>query len=276
MTRCRPLLGTFVEISANEDGAIAAGFAAVERVHRLMSAHDPDSDVSRLNTLQPTRNQALPIDPATMRVIRRAAYWAEQSGGCFDIVTAGRNSIKRGAIPRHKGQHKLDATADHHAVQSEGDYAWFDRPAAIDLGGIAKGYAVDEAAAAMRCAGASWGIINAGGDLAAFGRPQPVTVVDPASRAARVELLLDERALATSAALPNEAGLDIRHLPPRGADIISVTVEAARAVDADALTKIAWAGHPRLAELLALADARAFALTGNGIVVDLGVLELTQ
>jgi thiamine biosynthesis lipoprotein len=49
MRRCRPLLGTFVEIDAESEIAIAAGFAAIERVHQLMSAHDPDSELSRVN-----------------------------------------------------------------------------------------------------------------------------------------------------------------------------------------------------------------------------------
>jgi thiamine biosynthesis lipoprotein len=54
----RPLLGTFVEIratgaSSRLETAVRAAFAAIERVQRLMSFHDPRSDVSRINSAQP-------------------------------------------------------------------------------------------------------------------------------------------------------------------------------------------------------------------------------
>ena len=49
ITRCRPLLGTFVEVTAPSNACIEAAFDAIARVHALMSAHEPASDVSRLN-----------------------------------------------------------------------------------------------------------------------------------------------------------------------------------------------------------------------------------
>jgi thiamine biosynthesis lipoprotein len=58
LRRMRPLLGTFVEIratgaSSRLETAVRAAFAAIERVQRLMSFHDPRSDVSRINSAQP-------------------------------------------------------------------------------------------------------------------------------------------------------------------------------------------------------------------------------
>ena len=55
LRRCQPWLGTFVEVSATGGGeealrrGVRAAFAAIQRVHHLMSFHDPDSEVTRLN-----------------------------------------------------------------------------------------------------------------------------------------------------------------------------------------------------------------------------------
>lgn len=261
MRRCRPWLGTLVEIEARHAAAIEAGFRAVEDIHRLMSAHEPDSEVSRLN-----RGQRVALSPDTRAVIDRALFWFRASDGLFDPAVAGRRAIERGALPLHSGQPRPEA--DLTVLRIDGDEAWLERPACLDLGGIAKGHAVDAAVAAMRAAGAGRGLVNAGGDLFAFGAPQAVDVVDPATRTPRLRILLDDRALATSAGLAKGEALDFAHLPARR--WASVSVEAGRAIDADALTKIVFAGHRRINALLALADARAVAIAHDGIVVELG------
>jgi thiamine biosynthesis lipoprotein ApbE len=67
--RARQLLGTFVEIRsagavrAATEQAIDAAFAVIDKIHRLMSFHDPDSDVGRLNR----QNAALPSIPGHIR-----------------------------------------------------------------------------------------------------------------------------------------------------------------------------------------------------------------
>lgn len=260
MRRCRPSLGTLVEIEADSDAVIEAGFAAVVRVHNLMSAHEPESELSRINCGERVR-----LSPDTKAVLERAFFWFRKSGGVFDPAVAGRAAIKSGALPVHPGQSD-PSEADFSVLIIEDGQAWLSRPACIDLGGIAKGHAVDAAAAAMKGAGAARGLVNAGGDMFAFGDPQAVGVVDPATREPRLRLMLDDRALATSAGLRLEDGLTFDHLP--FGRFQSVTVEAARAIDADALAKIVWAGHPRLAELLSLADARAVAIAADGTIVD--------
>lgn len=268
LRRCRPLLGTFVEIEAESTGAIEAAFEAVARIHRLMSAHEADSELSRLNRSAGTRAARLSQD--TRIVLERALFWAKHSNGVFDPVAAGHAAVKRGDIPLHGGQPATDPAADYQALILKGNRARLDRPACIDLGGIAKGHAVDAAIAALRASGMTDGLVNAGGDLFAFGRERRVDVPDPANGTARLTFTLRDRALATSAAPRGDAGMSFAHLPGRCADYVSVTVEAARAIDADALTKIAFARHPRLPHLLALADARAVAITASGDVTELG------
>lgn len=267
LRRCRPLLGTFVEIEAECADAIEAAFEAVARIHRLMSAHEADSELSRLNRSAATGAVRLSRD---MRIVLdRALFWARHSDGLFDPVAAGRAAVARGDIPLHGGQPAPDPAADYHALILDENMARLDRPACVDLGGIAKGHAVDAAIAALREAGMTDGLVNAGGDLLAFGRPRRVDVPDPANGTARLTFTLCDRALATSAAQRGDADMSFAHLPHRCRDYISVTVEAARAIDADALTKIAFARHPRLPHLLAMADARAVAITTSGNVTEL-------
>src|SRR5215470_16997689 len=92
LRRARPLLGTFVDIAtsgaaaADLEAAIEAAFEAVARVHRLMSFHDPTSDVSRLNREAKTRTVA--VDPWTFDVLATAQDLHRRSGGAFDVAVA--------------------------------------------------------------------------------------------------------------------------------------------------------------------------------------------
>ena len=252
-----------------------AAFSAIAQVHQLMSAHDPDSDLSRINC--GGHRQAIRVNALTADVLRRALRWAELSGGAFDMVRAGRESLERGAVPRHPGQPAPDSCADWSAVCLEGHDVSLDRPACLDLGGIAKGYAVDLAIAAMREVGALRGLINAGGDLRVFGDQRlPITIPDPQSRQPLVMTSLENAALATSAGLPDAVDrLDFGHLPGSASDWISVTVRAQNVCDADALTKIVWAlGHnaekllrDHQAEAFVIDDARQIHRVGTAKVI---------
>lgn len=256
--RCRPWLGTLVEIAADSEAAIEAGFTAVGHVHRLMSAHEPLSELSRINRGERVRPSA-----ETEAVLERALFWFTMSDGAFDPVVAGRRSVASGALPLHPGQAE-PGDADFSALDFDGGDFRLNRPACLDLGGIAKGYAVDAAVAAMRAAGSERGLVNAGGDLFVFGSQQRIEIVDPATREPRLSVMLQDRALATSAGIRDGARMTFDHLP--GMRFVSVSVEAARAIDADALTKIVWLGHPKLGELLKLADARSVAIAADGAI----------
>src|ERR1043166_8836808 len=90
--RCRPLLGTFVEIAAfggkapDLERGIDAAFAAVQRVCHLMSYHDPQSDVSRMN--REAFPKSVVVDPWTWQVLRAAQQFAQESNGAFNICIA--------------------------------------------------------------------------------------------------------------------------------------------------------------------------------------------
>ena len=266
MKRCRPLLGTFVEIESDDNTSIDLAFAAVERVHRLMSAHDPESELSRVNRGADRRPVA--VSEWTAEVIERSLDWSRASEGRFDVVRAGQLALVSGGLPRHDDQPLPDADADWTAVHIANGEIGLARPACLDLGGIAKGFAVDRAIDALRAGGAARGIVNAGGDLRCFGdAPWPVAVVDPVSRCRFASIDLIDAALATSAGLPRDGNsLSFEHLPGRDPRWVSVTVRATSACAADALTKIVWTGGARDSELLRRHGAEAFAIRADGQV----------
>jgi len=90
--RAKPLLGTFVEITASGarktdlNAGIDAAFDAVAKVHRLMSFHEPNSDVTRLN--QFASQYPVSIDSWTYEVLRTAIDLNFRSRGAFDITVA--------------------------------------------------------------------------------------------------------------------------------------------------------------------------------------------
>lgn len=111
--RARPLLGTIVEIAVGEpladnaEAAIDAAFETIAKVHRLMSFHDPDSDVSRINCAAPFAEVA--VDPWTFQVLAVGSELCDRSGGAFDVAVAPALQ-KLGLLP-HRDRENLAAEA---------------------------------------------------------------------------------------------------------------------------------------------------------------------
>jgi FAD:protein FMN transferase len=270
--RCRPLLGTFVEITASDEGLCEAGFSAIVEVQRLLSAHDPASELSAINRTAHLRPVA--VHRWTEAVLRRALFWAEASDGTFD-PTVGGLMAARGLLPADSGAPAVDPLANWHDVRLQDGAVHFGRPLRLDLGGIAKGFAVDCAVDAMRDAGADCGFVNAGGDVRAFGgSPWTVTIVSPGSRRPLAIVTLRDAALATSAPHAGRSRLDIRHLLTADGTNISVSIEAPSAMDADALTKILMAGVQERHHYLELAGASALLIAADERITSLDTREL--
>jgi len=267
--RCRPLLGTFVEISASglDDSrlqeAVDGAFAVVERIHRLMSVHDPGSELSLLNLQAASR--ARPVSRDTFTVLRRAETLAAASHGAFD-PTVAPTLARWGLLPAWLDRDNPGGWRDVWLLP--GYKVRFRRPLALDLGGIAKGFAVDLAIQTLRLAGVTAAVVNAGGDLRVFG-PQPSTIHlrHPTRPQAFVGTVpLDHAALATSSPCFTERqwrGRRVSHLvnPLRGQPItgsVSVTVRAPECWLADALAKVVLNAPRRARHLLAQYGAEAF------------------
>lgn len=234
--RARPLLGTLVEISLPEGAAAAdfeAGFAAISTLESALSRFRPDSELARL--LAAPAPAELAVSATSARVLRAAQALARASGGLFDISL--------GTAPKGwviEGQRFLKQAPDLR----------------LDLGGIAKGHAVDLAIRALRRRGLRWAIVNAGGDLRVYG-PRQVSLQLRDERHGGVRLLgeLADGAFATSYYGPDSRSR--LHGGP-GDSIRHVSVAAPRCLWADALCKIvALSGdlqHPLLQRL----DAQAW------------------
>jgi thiamine biosynthesis lipoprotein len=134
-------------------------------------------------------------------------------------------------------------------------------PLRIDLGGIAKGYAVDRALLALRTSGCCGGLVNAGGDMAVFGDRSHTVVIRGQGGSGRV-LELMNRALASSdvcggATRPAEHCGYYHGVSRRRLDAGRVSVSAESAAVADALTKCLLADHGEMSSaLLEIFDAR--------------------
>ena len=281
--RARPLLGTFVEIeAAGSDqaeviAAIDAAFEAVETAHRLMSFHDPDSDVSRLN--REAFDRPVKVHEWTLGVLETSIELHRRSGGLFNIAVAPILQ-GMGLLPRHNEDEAAEARPPvPDAVELlDGKMIRFrDRRVKIDLGGIAKGFAVDRALDVLRqSATVACGLVNAGGDLAAFGaRAQSADIRHPrypGRVACRVEFA--NEALATtarrfdplqSAETSGSAIVDPHGQTPTSA-IDGVTVRARSCMMADALTKIVMISGADAGSLLELYNASALLITADGEV----------
>lgn len=254
LRRCRPLLGTFVEIAARGkdrqrvDRAIAAAFDEVARVHRLMSFHDPDSDVSRMN------RHAFPkgviVDPWTWKVMLAAQTFAGESNGVFDVTVGS----------------KSNATSWRNIFLRRNCEVFFWRRLIVDLGGIAKGFAVDRAVAVLKDNGVTAGIVNAGGDLRVFGSTsREIHLRNPISPTQfSGKLRLRNRAVATSANYFSPSALINGQTRGAMTRQLSVTVAAADCMTADALTKIVFGLREKSAPLLKRHGADALLLERDG------------
>jgi thiamine biosynthesis lipoprotein len=170
MIRCKPLLGTYVEISTS-DGihsaqAIEGAFIAIEKVQALMSFHDAQSELSKINAL--AHLQSVSIDPWTARALRIAQKLHQQSNGLFNCGI-GQHLVKSDLLPKHCSNNRSEFGGIEHLLFLEDHLIRSSKPLCLDLGGIAKGFAVDMAVNVLQDAGIHSASVNAGGDLRLFG-----------------------------------------------------------------------------------------------------------
>jgi FAD:protein FMN transferase len=171
-------MGTLVDITMwSRDGngaqtAASAVFDEFRRLDQLMSNWVETSDVSRINAAAGIK--AVPVSDEVLRIIVLSQKVARKTGGAFDITVGAYRGLWKfdqdldGTLPepaevearrRLTGYRDLVVDSKHHTVKLRR------KGMAITLGGIAKGYAVDRAAAILRDRGMKDFIVQAGGDL---------------------------------------------------------------------------------------------------------------
>lgn len=205
-------LATLTAVAADENIAAAAvdrGYARLEDVNRLMSDYAAESEIGRVN--QVLAGQNLTLSTETFQCIRQGLEVGRASGGAFDItcrpfVALWKKSASLGRLPTEEELARTRQLVGPDRLLlnfSERSVSPTVSGVQVDLGGIAKGYALDLAAAAMRQAGAASVCVDVGGDVlalgaAADGRPWRIGVKHPFQEGLLAVLLLSDRAVATS------------------------------------------------------------------------------
>ncbi len=298
--RSRLLMGTVVEITAlgdeqkSLDAAVSEAFLAMARVEELMSASRPHSDVFRLNAA----TVAVDVTPETAAVLVLGQQVAVASGGAFDM-TLGRLKELWGieaAEPRIPSAEEITAALvgiGPQALSIAGPRISKQTPALqVDLGGIAKGFAIDQAIEVLHRAGVEHASVNAGGDIRLLGdrlgRPWRIGIQHPRNSQTLIATLeLDQVAVVSSGDYERffeREGVRYHHLfDPRtgrpAALCQSVTVVAASAAEADALATAAFVLGPeaglRFIEAWPQAEVMLVAADGS-IVLSAGLKERVQ
>jgi thiamine biosynthesis lipoprotein len=253
--RVRPLLGTYVQVevcakdSASAGRAIEAAFQRIEAVHRSLSFHSPDSELSQMN--REAHRQPVAVSPDTLAVLRQALHLSRVSGGRFDPCIAP-HLVRAALLPAPA---PLLETPGHWScihLDEDTRTVRFSQPLWLDLGGLAKGHAVDAAIEAIAAHPVERALVNAGGDLRTYrrtpGQPGfPISLRNPFNAGETLVLgLLEEGALATSGEsllgrMENKTDLSPLVDPVRGirpAQARSITVRAPSCWLADGMTKI--------------------------------------
>ncbi len=306
--RARYLMGTvwMIEAMAADElvaqRAVGQAFDEVARIERWASRFLPTSDVARINAS--AGGESAVCEPELVALLERCRMYTQLTDGAFDVTIGGaltevssvKCQVSSGRAKRFF--HTLHFTHDTigHAPHAEQDRRRWRAGAtvgsrflkvdvaryrvrlakhgmAIDLGGVAKGYAVDRAISALRYGGATGGVVNAGGNLRVFGSgaSRTVAVRDPRmpSRMLR-RLALSDAAVATSGNYERTVQGMVGHLvdPATGAtsttDALSVTVVADAAETADAYSTalfvmgvrrgVAWAQRQRIRAVMVAAQ----------------------
>jgi thiamine biosynthesis lipoprotein len=208
-------MGTLIEITVigrDEDRvgvAIRDAFDEMERVEELMSGRIRGSDVSRINRWAGIK--AVPVSTDVLRVIRRAEEISRASEGYFDISIGSLLDLwgfegDGGRLPSKAEVSQALGAVGYRGIHVDERVSTVElkkKGMRIDLGGIAKGYAVDRAVALLKSRGYQNMIVNAGGDIRVSGRkargPWVVGIQDPRDRS-RILATIDaaETSVATS------------------------------------------------------------------------------
>lgn len=239
-------MGTEVELFLDADTGMSVledGERELRRLEALLSRFLPDSELSRLN-----REGALRVGPELLELAQRALDARESTGGRFDptvhdaLVGAGYDrsfELLEDERPRSVG---LPARCGGHVtVDLAASTVALEPGFRLDLGGIAKGWAVDRALVLLSEHGPA--LVNAGGDLAGCGRPWTVGVETPGGA---ITLELEDGAVATSGCdrrTWHRGDREQHHLIdpltglPSEGDLLTVTTVAPTATQAEVLAK---------------------------------------
>jgi len=239
---------------AQGEAAIAAVMDEMHRIDRAMSPHKPDSELSRIN--RDAATGAVSLSAEMTRLLVRANEFARLSDGAFDITYAAVGQLydyRQRIRPSDEALIRARALVGWRnlILDAEARTARFALSGMrIDLGGFAKGHAVDNATVILRQLGIRHAIVSAGGDSRVIGdrrgRPWTIGVRDPRRPGEMVAMLpLEDVSISTSGDYERYFDADgVRHHhlidPATGrspSGVHSVTILAEDGLTTEALSK---------------------------------------
>ena len=213
--RAQMHMGTLVTITAvapDKDvgyKAIQAGFNEIKRLERLLSTWIPESELSQVNAESGRR--PVTVSRETLNLVARSLEVARLTEGGFNIAVGPAveawSVTERQRIPSDEELQRLKALVDVAAIQLDMALRTIFLPhkgMKIDVGGIGKGYAADQAAEEMKKAGARGGVVALSGDIKTFGAlPDaagfPVGIKHPRKEGAVIAVIdLQDEAISTA------------------------------------------------------------------------------
>ncbi len=255
----REMMGTRIHIelwsenAADAEQTMMLGMDEIERIDKLMNPLNEHSELYRINQL--ATDKPIKISKELYWIINKSLYFSQISHGAFDISfsSAGRYyDYRAGLAPSPEQLEKLKGSINYHAIkldQANSTVFLAQSGMHLDLGGIAKGYAVDRAVSLLEKRAVSSAIVTAGGDSRIIGgrgdRPWYIGIKHPRKDQGHAVMLpLVDTAISTSGDYERyfiEDGVRYHHiLSPKTAASVShvqsVSVLATKAVDSDALS----------------------------------------
>ena len=237
--------------------AAAAVMSEMHRIDHAMSPHRADSELSRIN--RDAGEKAVPVSDEMLRLLGRAAEFSKASDGAFDITYAAVGRLydyRRRIRPSEAELEQARAAVgwQYLVVDTQARTVRFAKPGmCIDLGGFAKGHAVDNAAHILKTHGIRHAMVSAGGDSRVLGdrrgRPWMVGVRDPRREGGVVAMLpLEDVSISTSGDYEryfDAGGTRFHHVidphTGRSPDAVrSVTILAEDGLTTEAMSKIVF------------------------------------
>jgi thiamine biosynthesis lipoprotein ApbE len=262
IVQMRQMMGTWAEITVYSQDVEAANRAiesaldTMTTVGNLMSPYNQDSEISEIN--RQTGKKSVRVSPPTFFVVQSALYYSEISDGAFDItisplIRSWGFFRKQGRIPPQEEINQQRALVNYKLIELDSEQRrikLLKHGITLDLGGIAKGYAVDKAIEKLRSAKLENILVNLSGNMYAMGHSKDkeawhIGIRHPRQKGDLLGFLeLREEAIATSGDYEKffiHAGKRYSHIinPHTGypvSDIASVTIIAPTAMAADALS----------------------------------------
>jgi thiamine biosynthesis lipoprotein len=281
----RLVMGTVldIEVAGGDRALLDLLFARASALDAMLTRFDPGSPLSRLNAASGAGPVALPAELLELLAFSRDA--ARETGGAFDVTVGPLVALWWRAAERGTPPSADELAAARARVGSErielghGRAALLSRGSAVDLGGIAKGYALDALVALLRARGAGSALLSFGGSsLHALGAPPDadgwrVLLHDARGDFAGVVTLRD-RALSVSGSLGQSfeiAGRRYGHvidprsgLPLERARVAAVVADSGARAEALSKALLVLGESEGIALIDSLADAEALLLDADG------------